>query len=347
MELTRSSLVASGAPVSFWDHAVTHAVDILSRTSGPPNTNASSFELLTGEKPRVMSILPFGCRAFAVKPRIAFLKTRMEPRAWVGLNLGRSMRSPSSHNVWVPSSGRIVVSSDVYFDETLYPWRNASRESRALAQRADGDSQQPPGLPPLSDIAADAALPAPRTLRNDGAEEHAKSRRVLLLFFGPFSRPDGLSAFLARYGVAADCIDNAEVDGGGRGHNILVDSVYERLLQRCADKYYAAVIASLPCFTFSVSLFFHCNDAADGGPPPVRDRDNVMGLPAIPAQHQRELAQSNEIVRRTTALLRAAHTAGAEFILDEHPAGRGALASPIFNYTSATPPFGLLLMSWR
>eukprot|EP00965_Chrysotila_dentata_P099466 3288527-Pleurochrysis_carterae.AAC.1 len=45
-----------------------HAVDILNRTGGPPNTNASSFELLTGEKPRAMSILPFGCRAFAVKP---------------------------------------------------------------------------------------------------------------------------------------------------------------------------------------------------------------------------------------------------------------------------------------
>eukprot|EP00965_Chrysotila_dentata_P260823 6214045-Pleurochrysis_carterae.AAC.6 len=39
MELTRSSLVASGAPISFWDYAVTHAVDILTRTSGPPNTN--------------------------------------------------------------------------------------------------------------------------------------------------------------------------------------------------------------------------------------------------------------------------------------------------------------------
>eukprot|EP00965_Chrysotila_dentata_P148111 4889266-Pleurochrysis_carterae.AAC.1 len=54
-----------------------------------------------------------------------------------------------------------------------------------------------------------------------------------------------------------------------------------------------------------------------------------MGLPTVSAQHQKELAQANEIVRRTAALLRAAHAAGAEFIL-EHPADRGALASPIF-----------------
>eukprot|EP00965_Chrysotila_dentata_P068255 2256888-Pleurochrysis_carterae.AAC.2 len=53
-----------------------------------------------------------------------------------------------------------------------------------------------------------------------------------------------------------------------------------------------------------------------------------MGLPTVPAKHQREHTQANEIVRRTAALLRAAHTAGAEFVL-EHPADRGALASPI------------------
>eukprot|EP00965_Chrysotila_dentata_P020814 688992-Pleurochrysis_carterae.AAC.1 len=64
-----------------------------------------------------MSILPFGCRAFAVKPRSAYSKTRMDSRAWVGMNLGRSVRSPGAYNVWVPTSHRIVVASDVYFDE--------------------------------------------------------------------------------------------------------------------------------------------------------------------------------------------------------------------------------------
>eukprot|EP00965_Chrysotila_dentata_P110890 3664782-Pleurochrysis_carterae.AAC.1 len=100
MELTRSALVASGSPIAFWDFAATDAVDILNRTSGPPNTNSSSYELLTGEKPRVMNILPFGCRAYAVKPRQSFSKTHMDPRAWVGMNLGRSVRSPGAYNIW-------------------------------------------------------------------------------------------------------------------------------------------------------------------------------------------------------------------------------------------------------
>eukprot|EP00965_Chrysotila_dentata_P166975 5513498-Pleurochrysis_carterae.AAC.2 len=81
MELTRSSLVASGSPIAFWDYAVSHVVDILNRTSGSPNTNASSYELLTGEKPRIMNILPFGCRAYDVKPRSSFSKTKMDSRA--------------------------------------------------------------------------------------------------------------------------------------------------------------------------------------------------------------------------------------------------------------------------
>eukprot|EP00965_Chrysotila_dentata_P226853 6195668-Pleurochrysis_carterae.AAC.1 len=99
MELTRASLTSSGAPIGFWDYAVTHAVDILNRTSGPPNTLASSHELLTGIRPRIMSILPFGCRAYAVKPRVAYSKTTMDARVWVGINLGRSVRSPGAYNI--------------------------------------------------------------------------------------------------------------------------------------------------------------------------------------------------------------------------------------------------------
>eukprot|EP00965_Chrysotila_dentata_P099697 3295045-Pleurochrysis_carterae.AAC.1 len=65
MELTRSNLVACGAPTGFWTYAVSHAVDVLNRTTGPPRGTVSSFESLTGDKPRIMPILPFGCRTFA------------------------------------------------------------------------------------------------------------------------------------------------------------------------------------------------------------------------------------------------------------------------------------------
>eukprot|EP00965_Chrysotila_dentata_P048189 1598343-Pleurochrysis_carterae.AAC.1 len=95
-----------------------------------------------------------------------------------------------------------------------------------------------------------------------------------------------------------------------------------------------AVFASPPCSTFSVSRFFTSASSADGGPPPVRNREHPLKLPNVPPQHARELSQSNEIVRRS--LVRAAHTAEAEFVL-EHPADRGALSSPILLHRDHAP----------
>ena len=44
--------------------------------------------------------------------------------------------------------------------------------------------------------------------------------------------------------------------------------------------------------------------------------------PDVPASHRRELRRANEITRRTTILLRAAHSTGADFVI-ENPADRG------------------------
>eukprot|EP00965_Chrysotila_dentata_P096195 3178440-Pleurochrysis_carterae.AAC.1 len=48
----------------------------------------------------------------------------MDPRAWVGVNLGRNPHSPGAFNAFVPGL-RVVVTSDVYFDETSFPWSPA------------------------------------------------------------------------------------------------------------------------------------------------------------------------------------------------------------------------------
>ena len=68
MENVRANIEASAAPIS-WPHLVEHAIDCLNRTTGPPGSALSSFEALTGAKPKIMSIMPFGCTTYAVKPR--------------------------------------------------------------------------------------------------------------------------------------------------------------------------------------------------------------------------------------------------------------------------------------
>eukprot|EP00965_Chrysotila_dentata_P166417 5494259-Pleurochrysis_carterae.AAC.1 len=119
------------------------------------------------------------------------------------------------------------------------------------------------------------------------------SRAVLLLFSGPFKRPDGISAFLQQAGIEVEMLDNHPKHRGGEKHNLLLDSVYTGLLEKCSSGHYAAVVASSPCSTFSVSRFFSTKDAPDGGPPPVRDRENIMGLANVPSSHRRELEQAN------------------------------------------------------
>ena len=69
-----------------------HAVDILNRTTGPPGSALTSYEMFTGEKPKIMGIMPFGCRAHVVKLKDAIRKGTLDSHAWVGANLGRSIK---------------------------------------------------------------------------------------------------------------------------------------------------------------------------------------------------------------------------------------------------------------
>ena len=125
MENARAHMAAANCPLGFWPYAVEHAVDVLNRSTGPPGYNQSSRELLELTKPRVLSIAPFGCRSIVVKPRSSYHKSEVDRHGLVGINLGKAPTITSGYRIWVPSLGKIVSSSDVYFDRTLMPWREA------------------------------------------------------------------------------------------------------------------------------------------------------------------------------------------------------------------------------
>ena len=336
LELVRSNLEASKAPVGFWPYMVEHAVDCLNRTTGPPGTDKTAYEMLTSSKPKVMAILPFGCRAYAVKPRAAFTKTDFESRAWTGVNLGRARHTPGAYNIWVPDAGKTVCTSEVYFDEGVMPWRPKGDQRvgdsmptspptavavDALDESAPPDAE-PSGVPPP----VSAAEAYDRATRGEIATAR-RSQKVLVLFSGPYRRPDGLAAFLTRFGFDPVLLDNDPVTGGGADGDILNDDVHNRLLQRVSRGEFLAIIAAPPCSTFSVTRHFAAGGSKDDGPPVVRDRANIRGIPNVPAKHLRELRQANAIVARMTALLTAAFAAGTQYII-ENPADRGDPAHP-------------------
>ena len=341
MENVRANRVASGASIGFWPYMVAHAVDCINRTTGPPDSNQTSFEALTGEQPKVMSILPFGCLTYAVKPREAFSKTNMDSRAWVGINLGRSAHTPGAYDVWIQSLGKTVCSSEVYFDESFMPWR-AKGDQRVgepmpalppATVESDLHSTGPPHVAPEGPTAQVERPPADtpaeafdRATQSDSATAR-RSRKVLLLFSGPYARFDGLSAFLNQLGLEVECIDNDPASGGGAEGDILNDDVHNRLLQRVIKGEFFAIFAAPPCSTFSVSRHYTAKGSADGGPPVVRDRSHIAGLPHVPEGHRRELLMANAIVARTAALVMAGFHRGVQYVV-ENPADRGDPAHP-------------------
>jgi hypothetical protein len=315
-----------------------HACDVLNRTTGPPGLNISSHEAVTGAKPRVMSILPFGCRAFAVKPRNLISKTQIDGRAFVGFNLGRSVDAPGAYYVWCPDQGRVVCTSDVYFEENLFPWRPAGDQliGSSPAQPPPPDADAGSVLPAVEPTALPATTAVPPTMSAAYASAAARrvpasplgrrsaaraSRHILLLFSGPYNRADGLAAFLMRLGFEVTMVDNS-AHGGDERHDILIDSFYADLLQRAHRGDFLAVLAAPPCSTFSISRFIHSDHSDDGGPPPVRTREHITGLPDVDPQHARELREANDVVDRTAAIIRAAYDSGAEYLL-ENPADYG------------------------
>ena len=96
MEQVRVNLVASNLSVSFWAYAANHAADVLNRTAGLPDSDTTSFEVMSGEQPKIMGILPFGCRAHVIRPKEYIRKGDVDAHAWVGANLGRSSSSPGA-----------------------------------------------------------------------------------------------------------------------------------------------------------------------------------------------------------------------------------------------------------
>ena len=156
MEQIRVNLVASNFPISFWAYAAQHGVDVLNRTTGPPDNDLTSFEVMHGEQPKVMGLLPFGCRAHVVRPKDFIRKSTIDAHAWPGANLGRSSSSPGAYNVWVPSTGRVHTSSDVYFTERLFPHRAPHDQfvGPDLPAAPAVDASQPPGIATLPPPAA-------------------------------------------------------------------------------------------------------------------------------------------------------------------------------------------------
>ena len=94
--------------------------------------------------------------------------------------------------------------------------------------------------------------------------------------------------------------------GGGWGHDLLNDKLYDELLTRARSGEFDGIMIAFPCSTFAITRFFDAStdEGGDRGPPVIRDHDNPDGLPenCIDPKHIRELRQSNLLLKRVADL---------------------------------------------
>ena len=256
------------------------------------------------------------------------------------INLGRSERQPGACVIWLQAELRVVSMSDALFDESMFPWRPKGDErlEEPPPLPGDGDAAQPPTLPP-----ADEGHTNPSRIESNLAVEFARdsqkwphlvprigaarlSRRVLILFSGPYARPDGLVAlaYLQRLGLEVVPVDN-DSSGGDKAHDLLRNDLYSDLLRGAQRGEFLAIWAAPPGSTFSICrLKFLPTRTPGGGPPIIRRREEgqVTGTRGCPQKNRRELKVSNELTSRTIAILRAGFDAGSECGL-ENPVDAG------------------------
>ena len=79
MEIVRATREASECQIGFWPHLVEHAVNVLNRVTGPPCESGHemcAYEKVTGQKPKILNIMPIGCQAYAGNRHLYSLTAR-------------------------------------------------------------------------------------------------------------------------------------------------------------------------------------------------------------------------------------------------------------------------------
>ena len=169
----------------------------------------------------------------------------------------------------------------------------------------DGDR----GAPRRSELRARA-----KTRVFEHARRASQERRALHLFSGAKERPDGFAALLRARGWVVD-----EVDAGCESHagpsapsdDLLDDDVFVNILSRALAGRWRALVAGIPCSTFSIARW------RPGGPPVVRRRPaEIRGLVQPPVGHESEAQRANELAWRACAIADAVHRIGGAYVIE-------------------------------
>ena len=119
-------------------------------------------------------------------------------------------------------------------------------------------------------------------------------------------------------------------------HDLLNNDLFGQLRRWCYSGLVFAIVGGFPCCT--VSRARH----RPGGPPPLRSRQYLFGLPGLSSHHRQQCDRGSELFLRTMDLGRGVTSCGGVCVL-ENPQDPGHAPYPSF---WATPQWKHAVSSW-
>ena len=113
----RAMRIGANLPTDLWPEAFMAAGYLNNRTPKRNLQWKTPFEALTGERPQLSHLHPFGCRAYPLNKHIPKTQ-KLDPRAFIGYLVGYD--STNIYRIWVPSKDKVVRTRDVLFDEEQF-----------------------------------------------------------------------------------------------------------------------------------------------------------------------------------------------------------------------------------
>ena len=113
----RALRIAANLPASMWPEIFKTVGYLNNRTPKKMLGWKTPIDKLTGEKPKLSHLQPYGCRAFPLNQVIP-RKEKLEPRAFIGYLVGYD--STNIFRIWIPSRMKVIRTRDVMFDKTRF-----------------------------------------------------------------------------------------------------------------------------------------------------------------------------------------------------------------------------------
>jgi hypothetical protein len=112
----------AGAPIRLWGYAGNHAAFVWNRTHISKETRMTPYEAMRGRKPSMKHLSVWGCDAFCHVPKEQ--RDVLTPKAQACIYLGHN-DTQNAANVWLLSTGKVIVSRDVTFRSDSFTFMRA------------------------------------------------------------------------------------------------------------------------------------------------------------------------------------------------------------------------------